>query len=69
MILKNSKNISEKLKEYSLTYETFKNEIIDIIGIGKEENNIIHALLSKLVSIIIHQVEISFTGKLDIFSG
>ena len=38
-ILKNSKNISEKLKEYSLTYETFKNEIIDIIGIGKEENN------------------------------
>lgn len=38
-ILKNSKNISEKLKEYNLTYETFKNEIIDIIGIGKEENN------------------------------
>lgn len=38
-ILKNNKNISDKLKEYNLTYETFKNEIIDIIGIGKEENN------------------------------
>ena len=30
-ILKNNKNISEKLKEYNLTYETFKNEIIDIL--------------------------------------
>ncbi len=38
-ILKNSKTISNKLQEYNLTYETFKNEIIDIIGIGKEENN------------------------------
>lgn len=38
-ILKNNKNISEKLKNYNLTYESFRNEIIDIIGIGKEENN------------------------------
>ncbi|MCM1370566.1 MAG: ATP-dependent Clp protease ATP-binding subunit [Clostridium sp.] len=38
-ILKNSKSISAKLKEYKLDYENFKNEIIDIVGVGKEESN------------------------------
>ena len=38
-ILKNNKNISDKLKEYKLDYETFRNEIIDIIGLGKEESS------------------------------
>lgn len=35
-ILKNDKNISSKLEEYNLTYTSFKNEIINIIGMGKE---------------------------------
>ena len=37
-ILKNDENISSKLMQYDLTYEKFKKEIIDIIGIGKEKN-------------------------------
>ena len=37
-ILKNDKNISSKLEEYNLTYTSFKNEIINIIGMGKEKN-------------------------------
>ena len=36
-ILKEKNEISEKLKEYNLTYERLKEEIIKIIGIGKIE--------------------------------
>lgn len=35
-ILKDNNNISKKLKEYNLTYEVLKDEIISIIGEGKE---------------------------------
>jgi ATP-dependent Clp protease ATP-binding subunit ClpC len=38
-ILKEKNPISEKLKEYNLTYEKMKEEIINIIGIGKTETN------------------------------
>ncbi len=37
-ILKNKNEVSEKLKEYNLTYEYFKQEIVDILGIGKEKS-------------------------------
>ena len=36
-ILKDNNNISKKLKEYNLTYEKLKEELINIIGIGKTE--------------------------------
>ena len=37
-ILKGNNNISKSLKEYNLDYNTLKEEIINIIGIGKEES-------------------------------
>lgn len=37
-ILKNKNEISDKLREYDLTYDTFKKEIINIIGIGSNDN-------------------------------
>lgn len=37
-ILKNKNEVSEKLKDYNLTYEYFKQEIIDILGVGKEKS-------------------------------
>ena len=33
-ILKNKNDVSKKLKEYDLTYQRLKNEIIEIVGIG-----------------------------------
>ena len=36
-ILKDNNNVSKKLKEYNLTYEKLKEELINIIGIGKKE--------------------------------
>ena len=37
-ILKDNNEISEKLKEYSLDYKKFKDELIDIVGIGNKES-------------------------------
>ena len=37
-ILKDKNEISEKLKEYDLDYKRFKQEIIDIVGIGSKES-------------------------------
>ena len=37
-ILKEENPISEKLKEYGLTYDSFREELIEIVGIGKEES-------------------------------
>lgn len=37
-ILKNKNNVSLKLKKYNLDYDSFKKEVIDIIGIGKKES-------------------------------
>jgi len=39
-LLKKDNEISKKLKEYSLDYKKFKNEVINIIGIGTKENNL-----------------------------
>ncbi len=36
-ILKDDNEISSRLKEFDLTYETFRKEIINIVGIGKKE--------------------------------
>ena len=36
-ILKDKNEISDRLKEYNLTYEKFKTEIINIVGIGNKE--------------------------------
>ena len=37
-ILKDKNEISEKLKEYNLDYKKFKDELIDIVGIGSKES-------------------------------
>jgi len=39
-ILKNNNEVSNRLKEYGLDYECFKNELIKIVGIGKDESNL-----------------------------
>ena len=39
-ILKDNNNVSKKLKEYNLTYDKFKQELIDVVGIGKIESNL-----------------------------
>ena len=33
-ILKSENHISNKLKEYDLNYENFKNELIQVVGVG-----------------------------------
>lgn len=38
-ILKDDNAISRKLKSYHLDYETFRNELIDIVGMGTEVSN------------------------------
>ncbi len=37
-ILSSDNNISKKLKEYDLTYDIFRNKIVEIIGIGTHES-------------------------------
>ena len=37
-ILKDNNEISEKLKDYDLDYKRFKNELIDIVGVGSKES-------------------------------
>ena len=50
-LLKNNKNLSNKLKKYNLTYNNFKEEIINIIGIGskKQEFFLYTPLLKKVI--------------------
>lgn len=38
-ILKTENSVSKKLKEYHLNYKKFKEELINIVGIGKNESN------------------------------
>lgn len=38
-ILKNKNDISKKLKEYDLTYQRFKDEIVEIVGIGSKTSD------------------------------
>ena len=37
-ILKSDNNVSKRLKQYNITYDTFKDKIIEIIGIGSKES-------------------------------
>lgn len=37
-ILKGKNSVSKKLKEYGIDYKTFKDELINIVGIGSKEN-------------------------------
>ena len=53
-ILKNNSEISNKFKKYKITYKKIKEEIIDIIGIGEKENNLI--LYTPLVKRIIEDL-------------
>lgn len=39
-ILKEENSVSKKLKNYGLNYETFKKELIKIVGVGSEENHL-----------------------------
>ncbi len=50
-ILKNNSNMSQKLKEHGLTYKIFKDEIINIIGVGskKSEFFLYTPLLKKVI--------------------
>ena len=36
-ILKSNTNLASRLKDYNLTYENFKNEIIKIVGTGSKK--------------------------------
>ena len=38
-LLKYNKEISNKLKEYSLTYDSFKSQLIKIVGVGSKKND------------------------------
>lgn len=50
-ILKNDDEIANKLKKYNLTYDSFKNEIIKIIGVGNKSANLFlyTPLLKKII--------------------
>ena len=50
-ILHNNNEISEKLEKYNLTYNNFKKQIIDIIGLGtkKSEFFLYTPLLKKVI--------------------
>ena len=50
-LLKNNSNMSQKLKEHGLTYKIFKDEIINIIGVGskKSEFFLYTPLLKKVI--------------------
>ena len=37
-ILKSKNKVSDKLKEYGLTYDSFKNELVNIVGMGSKES-------------------------------
>ena len=37
-LLKTDNSVSKKLKKYNLNYDTFKEEIINIIGVGSKES-------------------------------
>ncbi len=39
-ILKDKNSVSDKLKKYDLTYDRFKKELIDVVGIGSKESNL-----------------------------
>lgn len=39
-ILKDDNSVSRKLKQHKLTYESFKTELINIVGVGSEESNL-----------------------------
>ena len=38
-ILKHNNSISKKLKEYNLTYDVFKNELKNVVGVGSEKTD------------------------------
>ena len=38
-LLKNKNDVSKKLAEIGVTYSKFKDKLIEIVGVGKEENN------------------------------
>ena len=38
-ILKTNKEISNKLEDFGVTYSNFRKKLIEVIGIGTEENN------------------------------
>lgn len=39
-ILKEDNSVSKKLKEFNVTYENFKKELINIVGMGKEDTDL-----------------------------
>lgn len=48
-ILKNNNDVSIKLKEYNIKYQTFKKEVIDVIGIGQEKESYLYTPLLRRV--------------------
>jgi len=67
-ILKEDKNISEQLKKYNLTYESFKNKLINIIGKGSKESE--YFLYTPLLKRVLETAIISSReqGKTDVTS-
>lgn len=51
-MLKNDSNIASRLKEYQLTYDNFRNEIIRVVGMGSKSSDLFlyTPLLKKVIS-------------------
>ena len=54
-ILKNNSEISNKFKKYKITYKNFKEELINLVGIGESTPNLIlySALLKRILENVI----------------
>lgn len=53
-VLKNNAEISDKLKKYKVTYKKYKEEVINAIGVGDNENNLL--IYSPLVKRILENL-------------
>ena len=69
-ILKKNNIISDRFKSYGISYDTFKKEVINVMGIGNKENEwfIYTPLLKKVIenSIILNKEKNSKEVTLDI---
>ena len=67
-LLKDKNEISEKLKNYGLTYDKFKNEIIDIVGVGtkKSECYLYTPLLKRIMENAVYDSRENNNGNVTI---
>ena len=53
-ILKQKSDISKKLNDFGITYSKFKDKLVELVGIGKEENHwfLYTPLLKRVMEIV-----------------